>query len=272
MKNIGIVYLATSVYTVYFNNFISTAQNIFPEDHKTVIFISDKGDELDNTTINGMDIHVKHIDDLPFPLIPLLKLNYVVNALKDYNFDYILYFDADTILFDMSIELANNLKSIMDDGKLIISRHPNYLYHPDLYYNEEFIVKNPNSSAYVEDDIINDNKTYLISSFFGGTYDVLQKYNKIIYNMIGKDLSNIRSIPQFFDEAYFNKINVEENLRNHQDTIYVDNFITVTPYYFGDEFNRSSNYIWENNFPEYKNIFINQKYDTDIKNSKKNNE
>ena len=52
--------------------------------------------------------------------------------------------------------------------------------------------------------------------------------------MIGKDLGNIRKLPWFVDEAYMNKINIDENFKDNQESIYIDNFITITPYTFAD--------------------------------------
>ena len=73
---------------------------------------------------------------------------------------------------------------------------------------------------------------------------------------------NMRYIPTFSDETYLNIINQKEEYK-----IQLDNYITINPYtYYSSEFeNLNNNNIWENNFPEYENIFINQKFDVELK-------
>ena len=65
---------------------------------------------------------------------------------------------------------------------------------------------------------------------------------------------------------------IDENFKDNQESIYIDNFITITPYMFNAEINKSSNDIYHNNFTEYPNIFINQKYSVELKDAKKFNE
>ena len=272
MNNIGIVYLATSVYKNYFENFLNTVNNFFPNDNKTIIAISDGLTEYDNKSFGNVIVNVKYIEDLPYPIIPMLKLRHVTKYTKGYDFDYIFFFDSDTIFFEMPNDFWDNLKSIMDQNKLIMSRHPHYLYNPNMYFNEVFVIKDSKSCGYIDDESINENKTYVITSFFGGKYNVFEKYDKLVYDMIGKDLGNIRKLPWFVDEAYMNKINIDENFKDNQESIYIDNFITITPYTFGAEINKSSNDIYHNNFTEYPNIFINQKYSVELKDAKKFNE
>ena len=90
--------------------------------------------------------------------------------------------------------------------------------------------------------------------------------------MIGKDLSNIRSVPQFVDEAYMNKIYVDDVILNHVDDIIKEKYIKIYPYTFGEFPERNNGDIHKNNFPEFDDtIFINQKYDTSLKNKKKEN-
>ena len=69
----------------------------------------------------------------------------------------------------------------MDQNKLLMSRHPHYLYNPNMYFNEVFVIKDSKSCGYIDDESINENKTYVITSFFGGKYNVFEKYDKLAY-------------------------------------------------------------------------------------------
>jgi hypothetical protein len=53
----------------------------------------------------------------------------------------------------------------------------------------------------------------------------------------------------------------------------LEKYVTINPYIYGYFPKRDNGDIYTNNFPEYDDtIFMNQKYDVSIKQSKKNNE
>lgn len=271
MSKVGIVYMATSVYKAYFDNFLSTVYNLFPNDERTLFVISDGLSEFDNVNFRGTTIYVKNIIDLPYPIITACKLRYLTEFTKDYDLDYILYFDADSIIFEKPNSFWEWFKNELDSNKLIMSRHPHYLYTPNRNFDEPFLISSKNSIGYVDKNLVNERKSYIITSFFAGTPQVIKETDNKIYNMLGTDLSNLRWMPMYPDEAYLNAIYVNDNIINDKDNIKLFSFITINPYYFA-ETNRNTDNVFENNFPEYDTIFINQKYDTSIKDQKKNNE
>jgi len=269
---IGIFYLATSVYKNYFDNFFKTVNNLFPEDEKELILVSDGFQELNNTEKNGIKIKVKEIIDLPYPLITANKFQMIKTYMEQFELEYAVYIDADTICLNKSIEFWNNVKDKIKSGKFLMSYHPHYLYTPNRNFDNPFIpTKMPYSTAYMNPQYINENKCYIITSFFMGRYNEIKKYADLIYKMIGADLKNIRWMPMWPDEAYMNKIYVDENILNNQNTIELDRYITINPYPFGDFPQYKNNNIWENNFSNIDTIFLNQKYDYTIKDAKKNN-
>ena len=150
MKNIGLVYMATSVYKNYFENFLESLKFLFPEDNKTLIVISDGLQEFNEKTIDGVKIYVKDVVDLPYPFLPCCKFRFVTRYTKEFNFDYIMNFDSDTIILEKPIEFWNKLKDKLETGKLLMTQHPHYLYTPDRHFYEPFIVSNPDSIGYIE--------------------------------------------------------------------------------------------------------------------------
>ncbi len=272
MKNIGLVYMATSVYKNYFENFLNSLKFLCPEDNKTLIIISDGLYEYNEKEINGIKIYVKDVVDLPYPFLPCCKFRFVTRYTKEFNFDYIINFDSDTIILEKSIEFWNNLKDKLDSGKLLMTKHPHYLYTPNRNFYEPFIVSNTNSIGYIDEKYINKHRSYIMTSFFAGKYDIIKYFDDIIYYMIGKDMDNLRWIPRFPDEAYMNKLYITENVINHKDNILLENYVTINPYIYGNFPERDNGDIYTNNFPEYDDtIFMNQKYDISIKQKKKNN-
>ena len=262
--------MATSVYKDYFYNFLYTTKFLFPNDEKTLFVISDGLSEFNEKYYHDIKIIVNNIVDLPYPIITACKLRYLTEFTRDYDLDYILYFDADTLIFNKPDYFWEWFKSKLNTNKLIMSQHPHYLYTPDREFDEPFLVSNENSIGYVDKTLVNENKSYIITSFFAGTPEVIKETDNKIYNMLGKDLATLRWMPLYPDEAYLNAIYVNENILNDYKTIDIGKYITINPYLFV-ETNRNTDNILENNFPEFNTIFINQKYNAALKNKKKEN-
>lgn len=268
---IGIFWLGTSVYKNYFDNFISTFRNLFPNDEKILVVLSDGFEELDGKQYeDGSKIISKKIIDYPYPLVTANKVQMVKTYMEELNLSYAMYVDADTICFQKPNEFWEDLKIKIQENKLLMTYHPHYLYTPYRNFGEPFIVSNMNSSAYMSPDYVNNNKCYIMTSFFMGSYEVIDKYAKEIYNMLGKDLTKMRWMPIYPDEAYFNKIYVEESINNNTQ-IELDRYITINPYPFGNFPQYQNGNVWINNFDDQPNIFLNQKYDIELKNKKKEN-
>ena len=51
----------------------------------------------------------------------------------------------------------------------------------------------------------------------------------------------------------------------------LDRYITINPYPFGNFPQYQNDNVWINNFNNQPNIFLNQKYDIELKNKKKEN-
>ena len=272
MVTIGIFWLATSVYKKYFDNFIYTVHNLFPEYSKELFILSDGFKDINNQYIQGIKIHVIDVIDFPYPLVTANKFQMVKVYMEQYHIKYALYFDADTIIFDKDNSFWDDLYDKVYSGKFVMSYHPHYLYTPTREFGDPFIPDDRSSEAYVNPKYINDNRCYIITSFFFGRYEEVKRYANKIYMMVGSDLYRTRHIPEWPDEAYMNKIYVDENIVGHDNIIELDRYITINPYSFGyfPEY-ENDNDVWENNFTSINTIFINQKYDLELKNEKKNN-
>ena len=267
--NYGIFYIATSVYKNYFDNFLKTVKYIFPNNKKELIILSDGLEEYNDKQIDNIHIVVENIIDYPYPLINLCKFQTIYYYAKKYNIDKILYFDADTIIFEKDDNYWTWIDNLLDSNRLICSYHPHYLYNNEkIFYNNGFLYDDTNLGVYCNPKYVHDNKCYIMSSFFMGSFKSLEYIYKQIYDMTSKDLRNSRWIPWFSDEAYLNALNVNDNIINHKETIILKRFITINPYNFnGKHFD--NNDIYHNNFPEINSLLINQKYNINIKEEKR---
>ena len=265
MEKIGIFYIATSIYKEYFNMyFLPSMKNLFPDDKKELIILSDGLEEYNNKFIDNFNIHVENIINFPYPIINLVKFQLIEYYAKKYNINIILYFDADTIIFNKSNYFWENLKhKIINSDNLICSYHPHYLYNKLFDFTKNiFFPFNEFDSKSLKIDYykLRNNKNYIMTSFFMGKYEYIKLYSEKIYDYAKIGLANtfIRCIPWFSDETYLNIINQKEGNK-----IIMDNYITINPYtLYSDKYkDKNINNIWENNFPEYENIIINQKFD-----------
>lgn len=271
---LGVFFLATSVYKEYFNNFAESLKNLFPNDfEKHLIIMSDGLKEYDNTNVSGFQTHWVEVVDYPYPLVPMNKFQMVSKYMKDFDLDYAMFFDADTIIFEKPDRFWKELRGKLMSGKMLCSGHPHYLYYPNWDIDGACEVTQTDSAAFVDVNVQNEHRSYIITSFFGGNKEVIDKYAKKVYSMIGQDLSNLRWIPRFVDEAYINAIYVKDVILGNDTDVLKEKYITINPYTFGNFPERINEDIHKNNFPEYDDtIFMNQKYDIELKNRKKLNE
>ena len=204
-KTIDIFYIATGVYTTYFDNFLCTVHNFLPSYNKRIHVISDGLKEYNGYNENGISINVIFQMDLPYPIIPLLKSKFISYNLTD-DMKYVFYFDADTIFLEKDDEYWEIFIKDIDNGNFLLSNHPGNYYRtysiPDT--SKAFIA--PGFFYYT-----------IISSFYGGSIDGMKKICEKELSMISSDLTShvnghqSHYIPPLFDQDYVNKIADESN-------------------------------------------------------------
>lgn len=94
MKKITIYYIATSSYTVFWDGFISTLDNLLPDYHKHVILITDALENVPEKYSDNITIERHYIDHYPWPIITLFKFYYMLKFPPQIDSDYVSYFNA----------------------------------------------------------------------------------------------------------------------------------------------------------------------------------
>lgn len=272
---LGIFFLATNVYKKYFEEYARSLVNVFPNNNveKELFIMSDGLREYDGKQMFGCNIHWIKTIDFPYPLVPCNKFQIVVEYMKEYGLEYGMFTDIDTIFLKKSHEFWEDLKRKIMSGKMLCSGHPHYLYYDryDLEETDPIVVLNKESQAYVDFNIINEHQSYIITSFFAGTLSAIEEYAVKIYKLLGFDLNNLRWMPVCVDEAYLNRIYIDEITSEAGTNMLKEKYITMNPYFFPGSRPRSNDNIYENNFPEIDTIFMNQKFNTGLKEIKKSN-
>lgn len=242
MINIGIFTIFTNNYKEYFDNFTSSLNNFFPGEKKELCILSDGLQDKNDITIGDVHVIINEIIDLPYPYINMNKFQFINEYNKKMNFDYIAYFDADTIFLKKDQQFWNYLESEILTNKIIISRHP---YFTSSKFNNRQIKmtdfmdcgdpyiydrpkRNHDDLSYTNGDFINSHEMWLITSFFIINKDIINEYAEKIKKLIRKCNVEFALILKFSDESHFNLMYYFDYLNNEIDNKYVVNdFITV---------------------------------------------
>lgn len=264
-ETLDIFTLVTGPYTAFFDNFLKSVRNFFPDNKKRIHIASDGLDEFNGVSFpdyNVENIDVVHIIDLPYPLVPIQKTymqkNYVTSDMK-----YVFYFDIDTIFMNASDATWEFLfNKIETEDSIILSKHPHHNAFPELIWN--LVEYNTESKAYIPDDIHGDVSPmereaydkHVISSFWGGKASNVLRMDDYVNAMFKYDLKAVRYLPKFVDENYIDKVIWQTNVGEVTDIkFFIDEHLVMIP---GYNFN-----------VEAPHLILLQKYDTSIKNSKK---
>ena len=198
---IDIFYIATGVYSSYFQPFLDSIGNFFPKYKKYIHIISDNMQKYDAIETENYRIDVHYQLNLPYPLMPLLKTYFIKEYITE-DMKYIFYCDADTIFQEKDEKYWENLISIMESGGVLCAEHPGKLY-PNYGIDE-------NSAAFFRGG------EYfffpLISSFYGGSrknmLTLCNRMNEKIKHDLNYHYNNHQChyIPPLFDQDYLNRV------------------------------------------------------------------
>lgn len=276
--NILVFYIATSVYKEYFKEyFIKTVTNLFPNNDKTLILISDGLREYDGCKL---DLHTKvvckDIIDFPYPIINLCKFQIIEHYAKEYKdeADILLYFDADSLIYskpDLFWEYLKNKMINEFPNKMFFSYHPHYLYNKNFNFGREYFFPLRGTVNEIPDiwKLIMHHRCYIMTSFFMCNMKALHYFSQQVYEKSKLDLRNIRQIPELSDETYINIINILDNIIDKKDNIYLDKYININPYIYGNYPEKYNGNIYTSNFPTINTLFVNQKFDIGLKEQKR---
>lgn len=197
MKHLAIYYIATSNYKEGFKYFKQNLEYFYPEMQKTVIILSDGLDEWDNVTEGNISYKVRHIQHMPWPIVTLFKMNYILEHKIDC--DYVCFMQSN---LRINKDYDYN-SSRIDLSKLNLTRHAyakntknniveldGYTYAPNI---------NKDSVAYIHKPY-----TYVQAGFFIGPSDIVYAMCDSVSKMVEIDLRH-NIIPKWHDESYLNK-------------------------------------------------------------------
>ena len=194
MKRIGILYLCTGPYVVFWKDFFeSFEKNFMPNTEKHYYVFSDSLDIYAADECNR--VHTYNLQAQPWPLVTLLRFNTFLSIKEDLkNNDYLMFSNAN-IVCDAKVVEGEILPK--DNQGLFFTMHPGYL---DAKPKNMPFERRRNSTAYVS---YKEGKKYVIGAFFGGKTKDFLEMSEELHEHICKDLKN-NIIALWHDESHIN--------------------------------------------------------------------
>ena len=189
---IGILYICTGAYSVFWENFYATFSQNFCRASEIHYFVfSDK--EMDFS--GKMNIHFYQIQNQPWPLITLLRFHTFLSVEDELNkCDYLFFFNSNMECFSEVTE-AEFLPS--REERLVFVRHPGYVYSKKYCIPYE---RNKKSTAFVP---YRCGGKYVIGAVEGGEAKAFLKMCRILKSNIETDLKQ-NYIARWHDESHIN--------------------------------------------------------------------
>lgn len=200
MEKIGILYICTGDYKVFWKDFFITSENFFLNDIEKHYFIFT--DDILQFDRDNPRLHLHKIDTLPWPLVTLMRFHYFVSIEKELkDMDYLMFSNSNMV-FVTDISKEEFLPRKLEGEDIFVTIHPGYA---DMKIWEAPFERNPKSTAYVP---YNCGKHYVIGAMNGGTKDGFLKMSHILNETIEQDLKYNR-IARWHDESHLNRYVIE---------------------------------------------------------------
>ena len=194
MLKIGILYICTGRYSIFWKKFYKYCEKNFLPDTEKHYFVFTDDQKILNTRLNRVHAYFQKLEPWPFPT--LKRFEYFLKAKNELlKFDFVLFMNGNLIvkkkIFERDILPQN-------DEKLFVTLHPGFYdkTNKDFTYD-----RNPDCSAYIPEG---EWKYYFAVGFNGGTSTEFIKLMEILSKNINNDLEK-NIIALWHDESQLNR-------------------------------------------------------------------
>lgn len=196
MNRIGIIYICTGPYNLFWEDFYNSFEKYFLQNMEKHYYIF-----TDKDTLSGIDndrIHVYRINHLPWPLITLLRFQTFLSISDELRENKYIMYSNSNIVCEAAVTEEEFLPRNDRGERLFVTGHPGY-YNKPVYMAP--YDRNKQSLAYVP---YNCGKHYVIGAMNGGfTEDFLHMSEVLLYRTEEDLKKNI--IARWHDESHLNR-------------------------------------------------------------------
>lgn len=205
-KSIGILYLCTGSYKLFWEDFYNSFEDRFlPNTEKIYYVYCDNFDNTFDKYKNNIRVNFISINAMPWPLITLLRFNYfLMQEEKLKKHDYLMFSNAN-IFCNQQVTEEEFLPRIDRGEKISFVQHPGY-YKKKAFFNYQF-ERSRKSTAYIP---YSCRSPYVIGAMFAGETNAFLHMSHVLKNCIETDLKN-NIIARWHDESQMNRYIVGKN-------------------------------------------------------------
>lgn len=197
MTKIGILYICTGKYKVFWPGFYETAEKYFLPDCEKHYFIFTDADTLEYTEGNSR-VHMTKQEAVQWPFATLLRYEIFLQREVDLkNYDYLFFFNADAeFVKTVTREMFLPRREYGED--LLVVQHAGYYETPPYEFTYD---RNPLCRAFIPYGV---GKIYVCGGVNGGTSEGYLRMCRILAKRIRADLDR-GIIALWHDESHLNK-------------------------------------------------------------------
>lgn len=205
-KSIGILYLCTGPYKLFWEDYYNSFEKNFLRDFEKHYYVfADEFNQGLEKYATVENVTLIHIDAMPWPLITLLRFHYfltIEDLLKRH--DYLMFTNANIVCDDI-VTAEEFLPDVQKGQTMSYCQHPGY-YGKKAKYNYPYD-RNKKSNAYIP---YNCGEHYVIGAMFAGKADAFLRMSHILNDRIEDDLKH-NVIARWHDESQLNRYIVGKN-------------------------------------------------------------
>ena len=197
---IGILYICTGKYSIFWKSFYESSEKYFLARHKKTYFLFTDAKTIDYQ--DNENVIKIFQENLGWPNNTLMRFHvFLKNKISLQRMDFLFFCNANLLFVD---SVGDEILPF-EEG-LIALQHPGYLNKPRKKFAYE---KNSMSCAHIP---INKGKHYVMGCFNGGTTETFLKMSEELSKNIDEDNKNgITAI--WHDESHLNKYIVDKNIK-----------------------------------------------------------
>ena len=202
MKKIGILYICTGNYNVFWKDFYESFEKNFINDYELHYFVFTDAEEIYDES--NERVHKNKLETLPWPLVTLFRFRTFLSIEDELKkMDYLMFSNSNMICGE-NITAEEFLPRIEKGENLFVTIHPGYQHTKLKHVPYD---RNKNSSAYIP---YNKGKYYVIGAMNGGTSKSFLEMSHILNDAIEEDLKK-NVIARWHDESHLNRYIIDRN-------------------------------------------------------------